>query len=117
VPSALRIFAELLAKKMNKSERQPALLTRKEIEWLLNNSRISKAYEYRMKSNIRKKLRIFAELEFPLIQKSGIFPESLTVFGKDLTTFSKEDNPLNTSNIENCVQNMVGRKGFLLCTM
>ena len=58
-----------------------------------------------MKSEIIKKLKIFATLELPLIKKSGLFSEDLTVFGK-------VDNTINYSNIENCAQNMVGREGF-----
>ena len=65
-----------------------------------------------MKSEIIKKLKIFATLELPLIKKSGLFSEDLTVFGKDLTVFGKVDNTINYSNIENCAQNMVGREGF-----
>jgi hypothetical protein len=83
------------------------------LDWLLgNNSDISKSYEYKMKSDIRKKLKIFTNLEFPIIQKSGIFSEDLTVFGKTLTVYGKDDIPINSSNIENCAENMVGRKGF-----
>ena len=52
------------------------------------------------------------ELELPLIQKSGIISEDLTVFGKDLTVFSKVDNPIDLSNPQFLSQNMVGRKGF-----
>lgn len=51
-------------------------------------------------------------LEFPLIQKSRIFLEDLTVYGKNLTIFSKVDNSLNSSSNEICAQNMMGRKGF-----
>ena len=38
-----------------------------------------------MKSDIRKKVKIFANLELPMLQKSGLFSDSLTVFGKNLT--------------------------------
>jgi hypothetical protein len=65
-----------------------------------------------MKSQIRTKLKIFTNLEFPLIQKSGILSDYLTPFGKDLTANGKVDNPINFSNIEIHAQNMVGRKGF-----
>jgi hypothetical protein len=92
---------------------RPALLTRSEINWLCGNSpNISKSYEYKMKSIIRKKIESFLNLELPLIQKSEMFSDNLTAFGKDLTVFGKVDNPLNSSNTENCAQNMVGREGF-----
>ncbi|MFN2435381.1 MAG: hypothetical protein ABR515_08410, partial [Nitrososphaeraceae archaeon] len=57
---------------MTESNVKTALLTRTEIEWLLNNVKISKAYEYRMKSDIRKKLKTFTELEIPLLVEKGI---------------------------------------------
>ena len=54
----------------------------------------------------------FINLELPLIQKSNLFSEDITVFGKNLTIYSKVDNQINSSNIEICAQNMVGRKGL-----
>ena len=72
-----------------------------------------------MKSNIRKKLRIFAMVEIPLIQNSGIFSKDFTTLGKDFTTLGKDfttlgkdDNSINFLNIENYFSNMVGRKGL-----
>ena len=98
---------------MKDSNTKPALLTRSEIDWLSGTyANLSKSYEYKMKSDIRRKLKILSNLEIPLIQKSGLFKDDLTVFGKDLTTNSKVDNPINYSNTENCAQNMVGREGF-----
>ena len=91
----------------------PSLLTRSELDWLLgNNMTISKSYQYKMKSTIRRKWQTFLNLEFPLLQKSGIISGDLTVFGKDLTTFSNTDNPINSSSNDNCAQIMVGREGF-----
>ncbi len=90
-----------------------ALLTESESEWLLGNrTSVSKSYEYKMKSNIRKKLSIFAMVEIPLIQNSGIFSKDFTALGKDLTVFGKDDNSINYLNIENSFSNMVGRKGL-----
>ena len=89
------------------------MLTKSEFKWLLNkNSNILKSYEYKRKSDIRKKVRIFANLELPMLQKSGLFSDSLTVFGNNLTIWSKTDIPINSSNIEKCAQNMVGGKGL-----
>ena len=94
---------------------QPALLTRTEIEWLLNNVNISKAYEYRIKSDIKKKLKTFTELELPLLLKNGIVDNSyLSKYTQNLRTNPQVDgqnNSINASNIEICAQNMVGRKG------
>ena len=95
------------------SEINPSFLTKSELDWLLgNNIAISKTYQYKMKSSIKRKWHTFLNLELPLLQKSGIISDNLTVFGKDLTVFGKIENSINSSNIENCGQNMVGRKGF-----
>src|SRR5437867_11203815 len=91
---------------------KPALLTRNEIEWLLGNVKVSKAYQYKIKSVIRKKLEILTNVEIPLIQKTGIFSNDLTLFGKNLTTYGKVSDPINCLNFENFAQNMVGWKGF-----
>jgi hypothetical protein len=50
-------------------ENHPALLTKTEIEWLLGNAQVSKGYEYRIKSDIKRKLKTFQQLELPLLQK------------------------------------------------
>lgn len=65
-----------------------------------NGSNISKSYEYKMKSDIRKKLKFF-NLELPLIHRSRIFSDDLTVFGKNLAIFSKTENSTNSSIPEN----------------
>ncbi len=93
---------------------QPALLTRTEIEWLLNNVKISRAYEYRIKSDIRKKLKTFTELEIPLLIEKGIIHNfDLSVFTQNLRTnpqVNDHKNLLLPSNILIQSQNMVGRK-------
>jgi hypothetical protein len=48
------------------------LLTRKEKDWLLGNINLPKSYEYRLRSGIRKKLRILIEVELPLLSRSGL---------------------------------------------
>ena len=46
-----------------------ALLTSSEREWLYGRLKVSKAYEYRIKSDIKKKLHTFQQLELPLLEK------------------------------------------------
>lgn len=90
-----------------------ALLTRTELNWLLGKEcNISVSHEYKIKSQIKKKLRILSSLEIPLLVKKGIFSDVLTLFGKNLTTFGKVENCANITNPEIQYQNMVGRKGF-----
>jgi hypothetical protein len=91
-----------------KSKSTPALLTRTEIEWLLNNINISKAYEYRIKSDIKKKLKTFTEQEIPLLLKKGIIDNhDLSISTQNLRTNPQIDNQnlsVNSLTIENCAQ-------------
>ena len=71
----------------DKDKVQPALLTRTEIQWLLGNVKISKTYEYRIKSDIRKKLKTFTELELPLLIEQGIIDNiDLSKYTQNLRT-------------------------------
>ena len=60
-----------------------ALLTKKERNWLLGNFGLdlSKSYEYKLKSSIKKKIQTFVDLELPLLIKNNFIlpyePESL----------------------------------------
>ena len=55
---------------------QSSLLTKTETDWLLGKTQLSKSFEYKIKSIIKRKLRAFNEFELPLILKSGLFPEA-----------------------------------------
>jgi hypothetical protein len=82
------------------------------MKWLLgNNGNVSKSYQYKMKSSIKRKCNTFLNLELPLLQKTGIISDNLTLFSKDLTVFGKVDSCLNSLKTEIQSQNMVGRKG------
>lgn len=48
--------------------------------------------------------------EFPLIRKSEIFSNGLTVIGKDLTIYSKAENSKDSSRIENYAQIRLARR-------
>ena len=101
---------------MKKTGFLPALLTKTEIGWLMNNLKISKAYEYRIKSDIRKKLKTFTELEIPLLMKKGIIDNiDLSVFTQNLRANPQTENE-NISqlpcDLQFQSQNMVGREGF-----
>jgi hypothetical protein len=95
---------------------QPALLTRTEIKWLLGNVKVSKPYEYRIKSDIKKKIKTFTDLELPLLLKRRIIDSlDLSIFTQNLRTNPQTKDqiiPQPSQDIENCAQNMVGRKGF-----
>ena len=63
------------------SNKNIALLTGKERDWLLGNLDLSKSYEYKLKSKIKKKIQTFVNLELPLLIKNNLIisyePESL----------------------------------------
>jgi len=102
-------------KKMIRIHIQPAWLTRTEINWLLGNLKVSKPYEYRIKSDIRKKIKTFTDLELPLLVRHGFIDNiNLSKYSQYLRTntqINNQDVSINSPNPENCAQNMVGRKG------
>jgi hypothetical protein len=51
-----------------------ALLTKTESQWLNGNIQLSYAYERKIKSDIKKKVRILQELEIPLLVGNGFIP-------------------------------------------
>ncbi len=77
-----------------------SILTNSEFEWLTGKKKISKIYEYRIRSDIKKKLQIFQQLELPLLSQSG-FLNDLSVFTQ-LSANTQIDNTdhLSTSAIE-----------------
>jgi hypothetical protein len=57
----------------------PALLTKTELEWLNGNIQLSYAYQRKIKSDIKKKIRILQELELPLLIEKGFIPQPTAV--------------------------------------
>jgi hypothetical protein len=56
----------------SKASFKSALLTRTELDWLSGRTQnISKSFEYKMKSMVRKKMQIFNKIELPLILRFG----------------------------------------------
>jgi hypothetical protein len=56
--------------------RKSALLTKRELDWVSGNTEgISKSFEYKLKSTIRKKIQTFIEIELPYLSRSGLFPD------------------------------------------
>jgi hypothetical protein len=90
-----------------------ALLTNTELEWLLGRIKVSKQYEYRIKSDIRKKVKIFQELELPILLHSG-FTINLSPFTQDLSA-NPQLQRTNLAELEDqrfSIHEIVGRKGF-----
>src|SRR5919112_2697495 len=65
----------LMAQEIQSSPK-PSLLTKTEMDCLSGKAHLSKTYEYKIKSIIKRKLKAFNEFELPLILKSGLFPEA-----------------------------------------
>ena len=51
----------------------PALLSKTELHWLLSDINVSKSFEYKIKSSIRRKIQTLTELELPLLFKNNFF--------------------------------------------
>ena len=49
---------------------------------MLGNAQVSKGYEYRIKSNIKRKLKTFQQLELPLLQRHGYTLDLLSLTAK-----------------------------------
>jgi hypothetical protein len=48
--------------------RKSALLTKRELDWVTGKTEsISKSFEYKLKSTIRKKIQTFIEIELPYL--------------------------------------------------
>ena len=65
----------LMAQEIQSSPK-PSLLTKTEIDWLSGKAHLFKTYEYKIKSIIKRKLKVLNQFELPLIIKSGFFPEA-----------------------------------------
>ena len=95
---------------MKESKEHGALLTRTEFAWLNNKIQLSNGYRRKIKSDIRKKLRVFNELELPLLLKTGFI--TATANCNNATTICNAEDRSNAQKIQIQYQNMVGRKGF-----
>ena len=58
---------------------KPSLLNKTELEQLMGKKKVSKVYEYRIRSDIKEKLQIFHTSELPLLIQNGFLIE-LSVF-------------------------------------
>ena len=49
------------------------LLSKTELQWLLGDIKVSKSFEYKIKSRIKRKIQTLTELELPLLVKKNFF--------------------------------------------
>lgn len=66
------------------------LISQTEREWLIGNAKLSKGYERKVKSYIKKKLQNFQTIELPLLIKKGFlfFDNSVTKYCNGITISS-----------------------------
>jgi hypothetical protein len=55
---------------------KPQLLSKSELYWLLGDIKVSKSFEYKMKSNIKRKVQTLTELELPLLVKNSFLSDN-----------------------------------------
>ncbi len=68
---------------------RPVLLSNSEFEFLLNKKQFSKSFEYKIKSQLKKKITLFLENDFPLLLLSGLIDSN------DLLSTIQYNNCLN----------------------
>ncbi len=51
----------------------PVLLSKSELRWLRGDIKVSKSFEYKIKSSIKRKIQTLTELELPLLIKNNFF--------------------------------------------
>ncbi|MFL6358989.1 MAG: hypothetical protein ACJ72V_06570 [Nitrososphaeraceae archaeon] len=80
----------------------PALLTKTELDWLQHKIKVSKVYEYRLRSDIKKKLGTFRQLELPLLMKNGFISsnDDLSAYTQSLSANPQSLESSNKARIE-----------------
>jgi hypothetical protein len=59
------------------NQHELSLLSKTEFDWLLGNKQLSKSFEYKIKSTIRKKIDSFINFELPLLIQNEILDKQL----------------------------------------
>jgi hypothetical protein len=72
----------------------PVLLSKTEIQWLLGKAKVSKLFEYQLKSRIKKKVQSLMELELPLLVKTNF----VNYYGDSQRGWDLEPGPLLTKS-------------------
>src|SRR5919202_814701 len=80
----------------------PALLTKRELEWLNGNIQLSYAYERKIKSDIKKKIRVLQEIELPLLMQRGFIPQPTDVTSNCNTVTANCNNGITEKKRNSC---------------
>jgi hypothetical protein len=52
---------------------KPVLLSKSELRWLSGDIKVSKSFEYKIRSSLKQKIQTLTELELPLLVKNNFF--------------------------------------------
>ena len=86
-----------------------SILTTSELEWLTGKKQVSRGYERKIKCDIQKKVKIFQEMDLPLLIERGFLTnQSVTTFGNSSVTVNGNNDHLST----NTEHKKVLRPGF-----
>jgi hypothetical protein len=80
----------------------PALLTKTELEWLNGNIQLSNVYQRKIKSDIKKKIRILQELELPLLIEKGFILQNTSVTSNCNTVKANCNNDVTGKKPNSC---------------
>jgi hypothetical protein len=95
--------------KVQDDKLNPVLLSKTEIQWLLGKIKVSKVFEYQLKSRIKKKVQSLMELELPLLVKTNFIDcYDGSQLGGDLDT-----GPLNTKSQIDKTQALVRQRSWV----
>jgi hypothetical protein len=72
----------------------PALLSKSELQWLLGTTTPSKTFEYKMLSNIRRKIQFLMDIDLPLLMKYKLITLEL---GRDLEPLTTSSGPVKST--------------------
>jgi hypothetical protein len=99
---------------MNPDIHTPALLTKTELDWLNGNIQLSYAYQRKIKSDIKKKIRILQELELPLLIEKGFIPRptDVTANCNTVTANCNNDTAEESANSSSFLQNKEALAGI-----
>ena len=82
----------------NSTEIKPALLSKSEIEYLLNKKQVTANYEYVIKHRVKEKLDRFIKLELPLLEGKQLLQNTVRILQNTVRSRNgiSSDNPNNS---------------------
>ena len=67
----------------NNNNFRPVLLSNSELRWLVGDINVSRSFEYKIKSSIRKKIQTLTELELPLLVQNNFLVNANDCYNDD----------------------------------